>query len=124
MWKCQALTNALYDLATHPEYAEPMRNEVVSVLQTDGWTKASMGKMRKVDSFIKESQRLAIGSGMFASWPVGFLMLIIFQKSRLTAKLSKTSHSQMVSLYQLVPTLGSPRVGRILTRFVLLSFDA
>ncbi|KAF9475570.1 cytochrome P450 [Pholiota conissans] len=56
-----ALTNVLYDLATHPEYVKPMREEVEAVIAAEGWTKVAMGKMRKVDSFIKETQRLAIG---------------------------------------------------------------
>ncbi|KAF8178062.1 cytochrome P450 [Pholiota molesta] len=56
-----ALTNALYDLAVHPEYVKPMREEVEAVIAAEGWTKTAMGKMRKVDSFIKESQRLAVG---------------------------------------------------------------
>uniref|UniRef100_A0A8H8CFF9 Cytochrome P450 n=1 Tax=Psilocybe cubensis TaxID=181762 RepID=A0A8H8CFF9_PSICU len=57
-----ALTNILYDLATYPEYVEPMREEVERIIESEGWTKSSMGKMRKLDSFVKESQRLAIGS--------------------------------------------------------------
>jgi len=57
-----AFTHVLYDLATHTEYAEPMRKEVKSVIQSEGWNKESIGKMRKLDSFIKESQRLGIGA--------------------------------------------------------------
>lgn len=40
-----------------------MREEVEAVIEAEGWTKLSMGKMRKVDSFIRESQRLSIGAG-------------------------------------------------------------
>ncbi|KDR68413.1 hypothetical protein GALMADRAFT_78764 [Galerina marginata CBS 339.88] len=57
-----ALTHLLFDLATHPECVGPMREEVEAIVEAEGWTKASMGKMRKVDSFVKESQRLAIGA--------------------------------------------------------------
>lgn len=35
-----------------------MREEVEAVIAVGGWTKAGMQKMRKVDSFLKESQRL------------------------------------------------------------------
>ncbi|KAF8906748.1 cytochrome P450 [Gymnopilus junonius] len=56
-----ALTHVLYNLAAHPEYAAPMREEVEAVIEVEGLNKLSMTKMRKVDSFIKESQRLAIG---------------------------------------------------------------
>ncbi|CAA7260276.1 unnamed protein product [Cyclocybe aegerita] len=53
-----AFTNVLYDLAVHPECVSPMRNEVEVVIEAEGWTKVAMGKLRKLDSFIKESQRL------------------------------------------------------------------
>ena len=51
----QALTVALYDLTAH---AEPMREEVERVISLEGWTKGALGKMHKVDSFRRESQRL------------------------------------------------------------------
>lgn len=54
----QALTHALYDLAIHPEYMKEMRDEIEAIIAEDGWTKPAMQRMRKVDSFLKESQRL------------------------------------------------------------------
>ncbi|TFK70908.1 cytochrome P450 [Pluteus cervinus] len=57
-----ALTNALYDLAVHPEYIEPMREEILSVIASEGWTKVGINKLRKVDSFLRESQRLVSGA--------------------------------------------------------------
>ncbi|KAF5315413.1 hypothetical protein D9619_007343 [Psilocybe cf. subviscida] len=57
-----AFTNVLYDLAANPQYAEPMRQEVLEVIASDGWTKVSQGKMRRVDSFVKESQRMSIST--------------------------------------------------------------
>ncbi|KAF8639979.1 hypothetical protein AX17_001225 [Amanita inopinata Kibby_2008] len=54
-----ALTNVLYDLAIHPEYVQPLREEIESVRQEEGWSKATVGKLRKLDSFIKESLRLS-----------------------------------------------------------------
>jgi len=50
--------NALYYLATYPQYIQPLREEIESIVQEDGWTKTAMGKMYKLDSFIKETQRL------------------------------------------------------------------
>ncbi|KAI0067894.1 cytochrome P450 [Artomyces pyxidatus] len=52
-----AFTHALYHLASKPEYVEALRSEVEKVVAADGWTKAAIGKMRKVDSFLRESQR-------------------------------------------------------------------
>ncbi|EPQ50638.1 cytochrome P450 [Gloeophyllum trabeum ATCC 11539] len=53
-----SFTQALYNLATRPEYAAPLREEVDAVVAEMGWTKAAMQKMKKLDSFMKESQRL------------------------------------------------------------------
>ncbi|KAJ3556908.1 hypothetical protein NP233_g11870 [Leucocoprinus birnbaumii] len=52
------LTHSVYDLAVHPEYVKEMREEAEKILEEDGWTKPAMQRMRKIDSFLKESQRL------------------------------------------------------------------
>ncbi|KAI0060667.1 cytochrome P450 [Artomyces pyxidatus] len=52
------LTHALYHLAESPEYVQPLRDEVEAVVASEGWSKSALGKMRKVDSFLRESQRL------------------------------------------------------------------
>ncbi|KAK7910895.1 hypothetical protein PG985_013376 [Apiospora marii] len=56
-----AVTDCFYDLAAHPEYQEILREEANQVLVQDGgWDKSeSMAKLQKLDSFMKESQRLA-----------------------------------------------------------------
>ena len=51
------ITHALYDLAAHPEWFVPLREEVEPIITTEGWTKAALGKMWKLDSLLKESQR-------------------------------------------------------------------
>ncbi|EED82919.1 predicted protein [Postia placenta Mad-698-R] len=53
----QTFINALYLLAAYPQYIAPLRAEVEAVVESEGWTKAAMNKMRKVDSFLKESNR-------------------------------------------------------------------
>ncbi|OSC97933.1 cytochrome P450 [Trametes coccinea BRFM310] len=55
-------THALYNLAANPQYIQPLREEVERIIAEEGWTKTSLGKMYKVDSFLKESMRLADGS--------------------------------------------------------------
>lgn len=54
-------TDCIYDLATYPEHQEILREEAKEILEQDGgWAKKeSMAKLKKMDSFIKESQRLA-----------------------------------------------------------------
>ncbi|RDX48972.1 cytochrome P450 [Lentinus brumalis] len=52
-----SLTNALFDLAAHPEYAQPLRDEIAPIVAAEGWTKQALHRMWKVDSFLKESHR-------------------------------------------------------------------
>ncbi|TBU36871.1 cytochrome P450 [Dichomitus squalens] len=52
-----SITHALYHLAACPEYIILLREEVGSIIAAEGWTKTALGKMRKLDSFLKESQR-------------------------------------------------------------------
>ncbi|KAI6042750.1 cytochrome P450 [Pisolithus marmoratus] len=51
-------TQALYNLAAYPQYVGPLREEVDAIIQEHGWTKEAMVLMRKVDSFLAETQRL------------------------------------------------------------------
>jgi hypothetical protein len=37
---------------------KPLREEIEEIIQREGWTKAGLDQMSKLDSFIKESQRL------------------------------------------------------------------
>ena len=54
----QSFTHALFCLAANSQYLQPLREEVEAIIQKDGWSKASLAKMRKVDSFLKECQRM------------------------------------------------------------------
>ena len=54
----QSLTHALYHLAANPGFMDPLREEVDYVIAREGWTKASIQKLKKTDSFIRESLRL------------------------------------------------------------------
>ncbi|TFY55831.1 hypothetical protein EVJ58_g8000 [Rhodofomes roseus] len=59
------LTHTLYYLAAHPEHAAILRDEVEGVVQDEGWSKAALGNMRLVDSFLKEVGRVT-GMGAIA----------------------------------------------------------
>jgi hypothetical protein len=48
----------LYRLLANPEYLEPLREEVDAVIKEEGWTKAGIDKMYKIDSFLRETLRL------------------------------------------------------------------
>ncbi|KAL4936006.1 hypothetical protein BDV06DRAFT_217007 [Aspergillus oleicola] len=54
------ITQGLFDLLLRPEYLEPLREEIDETLN-DGWegaTKQQFAKQVKMDSFLRESQRL------------------------------------------------------------------
>lgn len=52
------ITNIIYDLAAHPEYIQPLRDEIRAVLDEDGvLKKTSLLKLKLLDSVMKESQR-------------------------------------------------------------------
>ncbi|PPQ78334.1 hypothetical protein CVT26_007700 [Gymnopilus dilepis] len=55
------LSDALVNIASHPEYVSPMRNEIEAVLAEEEWSREALAKMDKLDSFIKESMRLGAG---------------------------------------------------------------
>jgi len=54
------LSQTLFDLAARPEYLGPLREELAGVLVEDPGLvqKVSLIKLKKMDSFIKESQRM------------------------------------------------------------------
>ncbi|KAF4627737.1 hypothetical protein G7Y89_g10414 [Cudoniella acicularis] len=62
-------THVIFDLVSRREYIQPLREEIEIVLAEDGYDvngdgsmklkKASFPKLRKLDSFLKESQRLS-----------------------------------------------------------------
>ncbi|KXN88011.1 Ent-kaurene oxidase, partial [Leucoagaricus sp. SymC.cos] len=52
------LTHVLLSLAAYTSYIEPLREEISSAVEREGWTKSAIEQMRKLDSFVKESQRL------------------------------------------------------------------
>lgn len=52
--------NTLFDLCAHPEFFDILRAEVVADVVDDParWHKQSLDKLRKMDSFFKETQRV------------------------------------------------------------------
>jgi cytochrome P450 len=53
-----AITHVLLDLAARPEYVQPLREELDAVLGSGPWQTASLAKLVKMDSFMKESLRV------------------------------------------------------------------
>lgn len=58
MTTAELVTGAMTDLLEHPELIEPLREEVIETIGTQGLSKNSVGNLSLVDSVLKESQRL------------------------------------------------------------------
>lgn len=54
----EGLTQAMLDLCSHLEYIQPLREEVIKVVSEEGWSKTALYKLKFMDSFLKESQRV------------------------------------------------------------------
>lgn len=56
-----SIVHILYDLISHPEYIPILREEIVSVYKADNhvWTRHSYNRLAKLDSLMRESQRLS-----------------------------------------------------------------
>ncbi|KAI4595736.1 hypothetical protein KJ359_006727 [Pestalotiopsis sp. 9143b] len=54
----ETTAQAVFDLCQYPEAVEPLRREIVEVVGEHGWVKTSLYKLRLMDSFLKESQRV------------------------------------------------------------------
>ncbi len=59
-----ATVQVVYSLCTMPEYIPPLRLEAQTVLQSGGgvWTVENLNKLHRLDSFLKESQRMNASS--------------------------------------------------------------
>ena len=54
-----AACQALFQMCQYPEYISELREEVKRVVEDGGgWRKTTLTKLWKLDSFVKESQRL------------------------------------------------------------------
>jgi len=72
------ITHVLLDLAAYPEYQDPLKEEIESVLkQFGGWKKQALTYMKKLDSVLRESQRLN-----------GINIATVFKKAKVSHTLS------------------------------------
>ena len=54
----ELMTHCIVQFCDTPEVVQPLRDEVIEVLSQNGWGKTSMYKMKLMDSFLKEVQRI------------------------------------------------------------------
>jgi cytochrome P450 len=64
------VTHMMYDLASRPEYIEPLREEIFALSDVP-MNRSNMAKLRKMDSFIRECQRFALF--MLSRWRNGLI---------------------------------------------------
>jgi hypothetical protein len=72
-----------------PHYIKPLREEVEAIINNEGWSKASLDKMQKVDSFLRESQRYNTSARAFCYYyyyPLKFTIAPPVSMVRLTLK--------------------------------------
>lgn len=63
----ETLSQALLDICQHPEVADQLRKEIISVIGQNGWAKTSLYQLRLMDSFLREGQRHhPMSAGTFA----------------------------------------------------------
>lgn len=48
---------AIFDVCSHPEVLQPLRDEIIQVITDHGWSKTSLYQLKLMDSFLKESSR-------------------------------------------------------------------
>lgn len=75
-----ATLHVLFDLAARPEYMDPLREELQEVLaETNGvLTKQTLTHLKKLDSFMKESQRHNPPSlGKYFHFPHSFILCLM-----------------------------------------------
>lgn len=52
------LSQVLYDICPQPDLIKDLREEIVAVLQKEGWKRTALYKLKLMDSVLKETQRL------------------------------------------------------------------
>lgn len=62
----ETICSALLDICEYPGVAQRLRDEIVEIISENGWAKTSLYKLKLMDSFLKEGQRLRpMGTSMF-----------------------------------------------------------
>ncbi|KAI1819186.1 cytochrome P450 [Xylaria intraflava] len=54
----QGVSRALMDICKYPDIVQQLREEIIDVIGKDGWTKTTFQRLKLMDSFLKESQRV------------------------------------------------------------------
>ncbi|KAE8835228.1 hypothetical protein HRS9122_07498 [Pyrenophora teres f. teres] len=54
----EVMAQAILDICQHPHVVSALREEIISVVQEHGWQRSTFYRLRFMDSFLKESQRV------------------------------------------------------------------
>ncbi|RWA15034.1 hypothetical protein EKO27_g73 [Xylaria grammica] len=55
----ESACRALLDICKYPEVAQQLRDEIIEVVGREGWAKTTLYKLKLMDSFLRESQRVS-----------------------------------------------------------------
>lgn len=70
----EMVSGLISDLCANPEYFDPLREEMASVLCEKGWSKKALHELKLLDSAMKESQRYHFGDIGGQPGPVTFVI--------------------------------------------------
>jgi Cytochrome P450 len=74
----QTWLQVLYYMTLYPQYLPTLMEEAAQIIGECGWTKDALDRLEKLDSFIRETQRLSpLASGKESVAPTGYLVLIL-----------------------------------------------
>lgn len=95
----QSAMMVLYDLAARPEYIDVLREEMETAIHEDGGVlkKSTLGKMMKLDSFMKESKRVNsdVREYLLTYLPFIIQLLMLMRQFHSGARPLHQSHYQM-----------------------------
>ena len=70
----------MYRLLANPKYLEPLRQEIEAAIAEEGWTKAGMDRLHKLDSFLRETIRMdTTGIGLLDFLNTSLLLITVLQ---------------------------------------------
>ncbi|KAL4862294.1 cytochrome P450 [Aspergillus spectabilis] len=81
-----SLLNLLYDTAACKEILDEIRAEILEYPAAERWTESNLAKMKKFDSFIRESFRLTPGLAPLTGWRLVMSEFFEFEKDFILPK--------------------------------------
>jgi cytochrome P450 len=76
----QTTTQVLYRLLENPKCVEPLRQEIEAAVAEEGWTKAGIDRLHRLDSFLRETIRTdTANTGLLDSLNTNLSLITVLQ---------------------------------------------